>query len=146
MNEIFTDILDVCTMICLDDILIYLDSIAEYKKHVREVLQWLYANGLYVLPNKCVFHYNKVEFLGFILDPYRVQMDNSKVSVIQEWPIPQYLKDIQVFFGFANFYRYFIYGYSRIVTSLTQLTLKLVPWNWSSDCKKTFQKLKKIFT
>jgi len=30
--------LDVCIVIYLDDILIYLDSIAEHKKHVREVL------------------------------------------------------------------------------------------------------------
>jgi len=38
MNEIFANILDMCTVIYLDDILIYSDSIAEHKKHVKEVL------------------------------------------------------------------------------------------------------------
>jgi len=67
INEIFADILDMCIMIYLDNILIYSDSIAEHKTYVREILQQLHANGLYASPTKCVFHCDKVEFLGFIL-------------------------------------------------------------------------------
>jgi hypothetical protein len=35
----------------------------------------------------------------------RPQMDPAKVKVIQDWPKPQKVKDIQFFLGFANFYR-----------------------------------------
>jgi len=146
MNEVFTNLLDVCVVIYLDDILIYSDSIAEHKDHVREVLRRLRTNGLFASPNKYVFHRDKVEFLGFILGPQGVQMDNSKVSVIQEWPTPRCLKDVQAFLGFANFYRCFIHNYSRIATPLTQLTRKSVPWNWSLGCEQAFQELKKAFT
>ena len=146
MNEVFTDLLDVCVMIYLDDILIYLDSIVEHKDHIREVLRQLRTNGLFASPNKCVFHCDKVEFLGFILGPQGVQMDDSKVSIIQEWPTPRHLKDVQAFLGFANFYRRFIHNYSRIATPLTQLTRKSVPWNWSLGCEQAFQELKKAFT
>ena len=41
MNDIFADILDVCVIIYLDDILIYSDNLAEHKKHVWEVLKRL---------------------------------------------------------------------------------------------------------
>ena len=133
-------------MIYLDDILIYSDSIAEHKDHVREVLQQLRINGLFASPNKCVLHCDKVEFLGFILGPHGVQMDDSKVSVIQEWPTPRRLKDIQAFLGFANFYRCFIHSYSRIATPLIQLTHKSVSWNWSLGYEQAFQELKKAFT
>jgi len=72
MNKIFADILDMYIMIYLDDILIYSDNIAEHRKPVREVLCWLHANGLYILSKKCIFYYNKIEFLGFILGLYGV--------------------------------------------------------------------------
>ena len=74
-------------MIYLDDILIYSNSIAEHRKPVREVFCQLCANRLYILSNKCVFYHDKVEFLDFILDLYGVQMDDSKVLIIQEWPM-----------------------------------------------------------
>ena len=41
MNDIFADLLDVCVIIYLDDILIYSDNLAEHKKHVQEVLKRL---------------------------------------------------------------------------------------------------------
>ena len=39
MNDIFGDLLDVCTIIYLDDILIYSDDETSHIGHVREVLQ-----------------------------------------------------------------------------------------------------------
>ena len=46
------------------------------------------------------------------------------------------------FLGFANFYCHFIYGYSEITVPLTW---KDVPWVFSNDCQKSFEKLKKAF-
>ena len=50
------------------------------------------------------------------------------------------------FLGFANFYHHFIYSYSEITVPLTWLTWKDVPWDFSDDCWKSFEKLKKAFT
>ena len=50
------------------------------------------------------------------------------------------------FLGFANFYCRFIYGYSEITVPLTRLTQKDVLWDFSDDCQKSFEKLKKAFT
>ena len=41
MNEIFKDLLDVCVVVYLDDILIYSEDPSEHKKHVHEVFQRL---------------------------------------------------------------------------------------------------------
>ena len=38
VNSIFADLLDVCVVVYLDDILIYSDSPEEHTKHVQEVL------------------------------------------------------------------------------------------------------------
>ena len=41
MNDIFGDLLNVCMLVYLDDILIYSDSEEEHIWHVREVLHHL---------------------------------------------------------------------------------------------------------
>jgi hypothetical protein len=55
MNNIFGNLLDVCIIIYLDDILIYSDDPKDYKKHVREVLRHLQLHELYVHPDRCNF-------------------------------------------------------------------------------------------
>jgi hypothetical protein len=41
------------------------------------------------------------------------------------------VKDVQRFLGFANFYRWFIKGYSKIITPLPTLTCKDKPFLWN---------------
>jgi len=41
-------------------------------------------------------------------------MDPAKVKMIQDWPEPRKVHNVQSFLGFANFYRRFIYNYANI--------------------------------
>ena len=102
MNDIFSNLLDVCVI--LDDILIYLNNMAEHHQHVKEVLKCLYKAGLYAKVEKYEFHSESVEYLGYILSPSGLIMSDDKVKIIQDWPEPKKVKDIQSFLGFANFY------------------------------------------
>jgi len=146
MNDVFSDLLDVCVVVYLDDILIYSDNIMQHRKHVKEVLKRLQKAGLYAKAEKCEFHSNSVEYLGYVLSPYSLTMSNAKVKTIQEWPEPRKVKDIQSFLEFANFYRRFIFNYSDIVIPLTRLTRKDTPWNFDDNCRKAFNTLKQAFT
>jgi len=145
MNKVFGDLLDICIVIYLDNILIYSDDLTNYKDHVKEVLKRLWDNGLYASPSKCAFHQHQVEFLGFVLSPEGVQMDTKKIQTIQDWPIPRCIRDVQAFLGFANFYRRFIKGYSELTSPLTKLTRKNEPWVWSLSCQMSFETLKSVF-
>ena len=73
-------------------------------------------------------------------------MSNNKVKIIQDWPEPKKVKDIQYFLGFANFYCQFIFNYLNIVILLTCLTWKDISWKFDSSCQDTFNSLKKAFT
>jgi len=73
-------------------------------------------------------------------------MSDDKVKIIQDWPEPKKVKDIQSFLGFANFYRWFIFNYLDIVIPLTRLTWKDIPWNFDFFCQDAFNSLKKAFT
>jgi len=108
MNEIFADLLDVCVVIYLDNILIYSADPEKHDDNVQE-------HKLFCKVEKCEFNTDMVEFLGFVISPARVHMDESKVEVIKTWPTLHSVKDVQSFLGFANFYQRFIKGYSSIV-------------------------------
>jgi len=81
-----------------------------------------------------------------MLGPEGLTMDKQKVQTIQDWPIPCWLKEVQFFLGFSNFYRQFIFNYSDIVAPLIRLTKKKTLWSWSGDCQRAFEALKKAFT
>ena len=127
MNNIFSDLLDVCVVIYLDNILIYLNNMSEHHQHIKEVLKHFCKAGLYAKAEKYKFHFKLVEYLGYILFPSGLTMSNNKIKIIQDWLEPKKVKDIQSFLGFAKFYHQFIFNYSNIVILLTYLTWKDIP-------------------
>ena len=143
MNNIFSDLLDVCVMIYLDNILIYLNNMSKHHQHVKKVLKHLHKIGLYAKADKCEFHSELVEYLGYILSSSGLTMSN--VKIIQDWLKPKKVKDIQSFLGFANFYYQFIFNYLDIIIPLTSLTQKDVPWKFDFSCCDAFNSLKKTF-
>ena len=146
VNTIFADMLDVCVAMYLDDILIYSEDIESHQKHVQEVLCQLWLHKLFAKPEKCKFHSDSVEYLGYCLSPEGLTMSPDKITTIADWPEPHKVKDIQSFLGFANFYHRFIFNYSDITVPLTQLTWKDTPWNFSKECHHSFNALKHAFT
>ena len=105
MNDIFSDLLDIHVVIYLDEILIYSDNLSDHEEHVKEVLRRLRKHLLFCKPEKCEFHSTIVDFLGFMVSPKGLFMEQNKVKTIQDWPEPKSVKDVQSFLGFANFYR-----------------------------------------
>ena len=53
-------------------------------------------------------------------------MEEKKINAVKNWLEPKFIRDIQVFFGFANFYYCFIQGFSKIAVPLTSM-LKMSP-------------------
>jgi hypothetical protein len=146
MNDTFADMVDIFVVVYLDDILIFSDNLDEHREHVRKVLQRLRDNNLHARPDKSEFHCDSIEYLGFIVSPSGISMDPSKIEVILSWPAPKTVKETQSFLGFANFYRCFIYNYSRIARPLNGLTRKNTTFTWTKRCQEAFNALKTAFT
>jgi len=128
MNEILCEYLDIFWMAYLDDILIFLQNLKDHRKHVRTILKRVKETGLRLKTSKCEFHTKEIEYLGYVISPQGLRMDEEKIQTIKEWKEPTNIKGIQSFLGFANFYRRFIQDYSRITTPLICLTRKEVDW------------------
>ncbi|KAF8697750.1 hypothetical protein RHS03_07703, partial [Rhizoctonia solani] len=103
MNNLFKDLLDVCVIIYLNDILIYSKDDASHTQHVHEVLWRLMENQLFCKASKCMFHVTSVEYLGIIVLDKGFSLDKLKTQAVQEWPTPTKVKEVQLFLGFANF-------------------------------------------
>ena len=68
-----------------------------------------------------------MEYLGFILSPEGLCMDPAKVSMIQSWPEPHNICEVQSFLGFTNFYQHFISHYAEFTQPLSNLCWKNTP-------------------
>ena len=145
LNDVLRECLDTVVVIYLDDILIYSKDEESHVGHVRRVLQLLSDAQLQVNLEKCQFHVNKVEFLGYVISPEGISMDPAKVAVIANWPTPHSVHDIQVFLGFSNFYRRFIKNFSKLVGPITRLLKKNVPFKWCDKAQAAFEQTRASF-
>jgi len=146
INETLALFLDHFTSAYLDDVLIYSDTMEEHTRHVHRVLERLTDAGLHLKPEKCEFHKTEVKYLGLIIGADGIKMDPSKVETVKAWPPPKNLRDVRALLGFANFYRRFVKGYSKVVEPLTWLTRKGQPFKWETKQQESFDGLKTSFT
>jgi len=93
-----------------------------YNEVVEEVVRRLAENDLYVKPEKC--KWNKLGFMGVVIGPEGIKMEEEKVKGILDWPIPKEVKDIQKFLGLANYYHWFIKDYAAIARPLHNIVKK----------------------
>nr|XP_061790648.1 uncharacterized protein LOC133580375 [Nerophis lumbriciformis] len=146
INDVLRDMLNVFCFVYLDDILIFSRSLQEHRQHVRIVLRRLLENRLFVKAEKCEFHRESMQFLGFVVEKGQLRPDPAKIQAVAEWPTPTSRKQLQRFLGFANFYRRFIRNYSMRAEPLTRLTSNKRPFVWSSVAEAAFVSLKRAFT
>ena len=85
------------------------------------MLDQLRKHQLFAKTEKCEFGVDSVRFLGYTLTPEGVKMEVSRILTVLKWPEPASVRHIQVFLGYANFYRRFVKGFSREAAPLTHL-------------------------
>lgn len=73
-------------------------------------------------------------------------MDSKMVKSITEWPVPKTVKELQRFLGLINFYRRFIWNFSKSTSPLTSLLRKNTPFRIDSAALHAFTTLKNAFT
>jgi hypothetical protein len=142
MNDIFQDMLDTKVVIYLDDILIFSKNQEDHEKDVKEVLKRLASNQLFCKLSKCSFHVDTVDYLGLVISPRGISMEEKKVQAVKEWPVPQNVKQVQSFLGFANFLCRFVPNYSTLARPLHNRTHKDAKWEWGDPEQESFDSIK----
>ncbi len=146
INNTLREHLDKFCTVYLNDILIYFNNELKHEIYVKLILRKLREADLQMNIIKCKFHVTQVSYLELIIIIEEIKMNSSKIDIIVNWLILINVKDVQSFLNFTNFYRRFIYDYSRIAISLTHFIRKDVLFVWSQKCQIAFNTLKKVFT
>ena len=147
MNKILRDLINEGKVAAfVDDVLVETETEERHDEIVEEILRRLEENDLYVKPEKCVWKVKKIGFLGVVIGPNGIEMEEEKVDGVLSWPQPKTVKDIRKFLGLANYYRRFIKDFARVARPLNILTRKDKKWWWKEAQQEAFNKLKQVFT
>ena len=95
-NDIFRDLLDICLVIYLDDLLVNSKTQEEHDSYVLLVQKRLRKHGLYAKLEKCSLDDNQVGFLGYINSSEGISMAPAKVKTVIEWQTPVHCKRCNV--------------------------------------------------
>src|SRR6185437_13518345 len=114
MDKIFQDIIGKFVVIYLDDINIYLSNFHDHLVHLQEVFKRLREAGLKLKPQKCFFGKRELKFLGYIVNAGGITTDPKKIKAVEEFLVPQNVKQLRGFLGLASYYRKFIPGFTKI--------------------------------
>ena len=66
----------------------------------------------------------EVGFLGVVIGPEGIKMEEDKVKGVLDWPTPKCVKDVQKFLGLANYYCWFIKNFVSIARPLHDMVKK----------------------
>ena len=111
-------------MAYLDNNIIYLNSIEEYKEYIKQVLKKLYKENIPVAVKKCKFYTKKTDFVGFIIKLRQINIDPKKIKAIVNQQDPESITGLKLFLRFYNYYYRFIAKWLKETEPFTRITKK----------------------
>jgi len=105
MNELLRDLINTGKVaVFINNVIVGTEIEKGHNELVVEVIRRLEENDLYVKPEKCKWKVREVGFLGVVIGPDRIKMEEEKVKGVLEWLTPKCVKEVQKFLGLANYY------------------------------------------
>ena len=143
MSVAFSGLDAATAFIYLDDIIVPGASVEHHLKNLEKVFSVCREKNLKLNPAKCVFLQSEVTYLGHRCTDKGILPDNTKFNTILNYPQPTDRDSIRQFTCFTNYYRKFIPNFATVSVPLNNLLKKNVKFNWSAECQKAFEHLKK---
>jgi hypothetical protein len=103
MNHLFSASIGRFMDIYLDDIVVYSDTLQEHVTHVKQVLDILSREKLYLSRSKLQFIVTELKILGHIVDDEGIQMDSEKVDSVLKWKVPTNRDLLRGFIGSVGY-------------------------------------------
>ncbi|PIN26668.1 DNA-directed DNA polymerase [Handroanthus impetiginosus] len=142
MMAIFTDMVENCLEVFMDDFSVYGDSFDECLNNLSCVLKRCEDTNLVLNWKKCHFMVQEGIVLDHKVSNRGIEVNKAKLETIEKLPPPTSVKGIRSFLGHAGFYRRFIKDFSKISKPLCNLLEKDVPFKFDNACLDAFNDLK----
>jgi hypothetical protein len=108
MMSIFSDMIEETMKVFMDDFSIYGKNFNDCLKNLDKVLQRCKEKHLVLDWEKCHFMVREGIVLGHLVSKWGIEVDRSKIEVIEQLPPPTTVKGVRSFLGHAGLYRRFI--------------------------------------
>lgn len=132
--------------IYMDDFTAYGVTFEEALVNLEKVLKRCREQNLSLNSEKCFLIMEEGIVLGHHVSKNGIQVDPTKIEVIQNLQTPAKQKDVRSFLGHAGYYRRFIKDFSKIVSPLYALLTKDSQFEWTEASEKSFLQLKDLLT
>jgi hypothetical protein len=126
----------------IDDVIIFSKTSQELVKHLQAIFEQLRQWGLHLYHGKCKFFHDQLAYLGPMIIPEGLGVQQTKVNALQKVPALVDVPRLCAFLGLANNYRQFVKNFSLIAKPLTIFTSKYQPWTWGREQQQAFGTLK----
>ncbi len=126
------------TFAYLDDILIFSKDVDTHLGHLCQVFERFRQADLHLKKVKCDFFKSELQYLGHILSPDGICPLPDKLSAIRNLPRPTNATEVSQFLGLTGYYHKFVPHYSTTAKSLSCLTKKDLPFEWTAAAEKAF--------
>jgi hypothetical protein len=97
------------------------------------VFERLKAHGLHLHLKKCKFFQESVEYLGHVIYPGGLGVQQAKVEAIACITRPMDVNRVRAFMGWANYYRMYVKGFSVMAKPLNMLLKLDQEWQWGDE-------------
>jgi len=95
MNELLRDLINMGKVVAfIDDVIVGMEDKAGYDELVAEIIKRLEENDLYVKSEKCKWKVREVGFLGVVIGPDGIKMEEEKVKDVLDWLTSKCVKDV----------------------------------------------------
>ena len=122
-----------------DDILVFGNTYNSFRDNVVSFLDHCAEEDIHLNPDKIQIDCEKVPFFGHTLSKDDVHPDKAKVDLIQNWPLPQNVKELQSFLGTVNYLSKFLTFLSDLRAPLQGLLKKDAEFHWTETHHPSFQ-------
>jgi hypothetical protein len=95
--------------------------------------------------SKCAFGCSDIAYLSHVISTTGVAMDDQKVRVVVDWPVPRSVRAVHTFLGLIGYYHCFIKNYGANATPLIALLRKDGFW-WCPKVEVAFRTLQQSLT
>ena len=122
---------------CIDDALLWSESIEEAYHQATEWLHTCALNGITLNPRKFRFAQDEVDFAGFTITPSEVRPSQKYLEAITGFPTPKNITDVRAWFGLVNQVAY-AFSMAPTMQPFRDLLKPTNPFLWNAQTQRAF--------
>jgi len=95
MNKLLRDLINTGKVRSfINNMMVRTESEEEYNKLMKEILRRLEENNLYMKLEKYRWKVREVDFLGVVIRPEEIKIEEEKAKAVLNWPVSKSVKEV----------------------------------------------------